>query len=126
MLELTKEKAIDLLTSTDLWDGSDELLANTSGDLWEMVILQTHGRYFFAKNKVIFISGYGTNRFAIPYKDIVEIKKTFVGPFMPFGINVTYVDQATGKNCKKKFSLLSRDKWISLMEEGRAASRNAA
>lgn len=75
---------------------------------------QVRGQYYFTHERVAFVSGWGTNSFSIKYSAIKGIKKSFIGPFLPFGVTVT-AETEDGKTKKYKFSLLGRAKWIDFL-----------
>lgn len=97
-----------------LMDAADTIEEHTRGDYYS-VGQQVRGWYYFTKERVIFISGWGVRSFSIKYTDILELKKSFVGLFFPFGITVTANDPENGKPNKYKFSLNSRKHWIELL-----------
>ena len=72
---------------------------------------QKRGNYFFTKDAVIFVSGYGVNNVVMPYKNMKEMKKCFVGPFIPTGIKLSVVDEK-GKIKKHKLSVMKRGNWM--------------
>ena len=50
------------------------------------------------------------------YSDITNIKKSVVGPLLPFGITITAKTE-NGKSKNYKFSLLNRAKWLDYLAE---------
>lgn len=52
----------------------------------------------------------------IPYNQIRELDKCLI-MLMPMGIKITYEPTPGGKPVKKRFSIMSRKKWIAILEE---------
>lgn len=111
----------DSLKKRVLMDNNDSLIATEKGDCWERFLfinLQTRGYYYFTKKSLIFIGGLGGTEWAIPYKNIQDIKKYFICFFIPTGIKINAYNK---KNKLKKYrlSLLKRNKWIDFIEQKR-------
>ena len=111
----------DSLIKRNLMDKDDSLIVTEKGDCWERFLfinLQTRGYYYFTKKSLIFIGGLGGTEWAIPYKNIQDIKKYSICFFVPTGIKITAYNK---KNKLKKYrlSLLKRNKWINFLEEKR-------
>lgn len=111
----------DSLKKRVLMDNNDSLIATEKGDCWERFLfinLQTRGYYYFTKKSLIFIGGLGGTEWAIPYKNIQDIKKYFICFFIPTGIKISAYNK---KNKLKKYrlSLLKRNKWIDFIEQKR-------
>lgn len=114
--EKDKKDWIDAMKNLELWDENDDIEEVVRGDYWTLWT-STRGRYFFTRNKVIFISGWGATTFTAPYTDISAIKKSIVMPFLPFGITLTVKDSKNGKDKKYKMSVNGRNKWIAFLEQ---------
>lgn len=114
LTEAKKKEWEDALRELELLSGEDCIERHTAGDYWQMG--QTRGNFFFTKEKLIFTSGFGISNFAVNYKDIVELKKCFVGPFIPTGVQVI-AQLEDGKRKKYKCSLMKRNEWIAFLEE---------
>ena len=104
------------LIELKLMNQGDSIEENIQGDYWTFTG-QTRGNYFFTKEKMIFISGWGIESFAIPYSDIKEIKKCMISLFIPTGIKLTVFDQNKGKEKKYKCSVLKRNDWIEFLSK---------
>lgn len=89
------------------------------GDYYPGIFNQVRGCYYFTHEKIIFTSGWGTHSFAVKYSDILSIEKSFVGPFMPFGVTLTVNEgeKDTLAKAKYKLSLMSRGKWIDYLSK---------
>ena len=96
-------------------EAEESIERHTAGDYW-WFNTQKRGNFFFTKEKMIFISGFGMEKFAIKYKDIAGLKKCCVGPFIPTGIKVIVQDE-NGKQKKYKCSVLKRKEWIAYLQE---------
>lgn len=103
-----------LLMEAQLMDPEDGIEEVTGGDYYPIFFDQVRGNYYFTHERVAFVSGWGTNSFSIKYSAIKGIKKSFIGPFLPFGVTVT-AETEDGKTKKYKFSLLGRAKWIDFL-----------
>lgn len=103
------------LVENKLMDTGDYLEDTVKGDYYPIYINQVRGNYYFTNQRIVFYSGmFGTSTFSIKYSDIKAIKKSFIGPLMPFGITITAFDSGKGKDKKYKLSLQSRKKWLEL------------
>lgn len=105
------------LREGELMNVDDCIEAHVQGDYWEFLGGQTRGNFFFTKEKFIFVSGLGVTNFSINYTDIRELKKTFVGPFIPTGIKVSAMNPEKGKIKSYKCSVMKRNDWIALLAE---------
>lgn len=108
--EKDKNEWEKVLREGDLMKEGDSIVESVKGDYYYLG--QNRGTYFFTNKAVIFVSGFGGTSAVLPYKNIKEIKKCFVGPFIPTGIKVTVFDEEKGKEKKHKLSLLSRQQWM--------------
>ncbi|MDE5777178.1 MAG: hypothetical protein K2I10_01505 [Lachnospiraceae bacterium] len=108
--EKDKNEWEKVLREGDLMKEGDSIVESVKGDYYYLG--QNRGTYFFTNEAVIFVSGFGGTSAVLPYKNIKEIKKCFVGPFIPTGIKVTVFDEEKGKEKKHKLSLLSRQQWM--------------
>ena len=116
-MALTEEKKAkweETLRELELLNEGETIEDHTAGDSWSWTG-QTRGNYFFTKDKLIFVSGFGIDNFVIKYNDIKAIKKCFVGPFIPTGIKLTALNEK-GKEKKYKLSVMKRNNWIQLLE----------
>ncbi len=116
-MALTEEKKAkweETLRELELLTDGETIEDHTAGDLWSWTG-QTRGNYFFTKDKLIFVSGFGFENLVIKYNDIKAIKKCFVGPLIPTGIKVTALNEK-GKEKKHKLSVMKRNNWIQLLE----------
>lgn len=103
------------LLESELMDDGDYLEDTVKGDYYPPFTGQVRGNYYFTNQRIVFFSGIlGTSTFSIKYSDIKAIKKSFVGPFLPFGVTITAKDEKKGKDKKYKLSLLGRNKWLEL------------
>lgn len=103
------------LIKMNLMDETDEIEQDVAGDFYRGT-KQVRGHYYFTKERVAFVSGWGLEFFGFRYVNIREIKKSNISLFMPFGVTVT-VEDNFGKMRKYKLSLLKRDQWIALLSE---------
>lgn len=104
------------LKELKLMDENDTIQKQVQGDYYSFG--QNRGTYYFTEKAIIFFSGMaGSVTAVIPYEDVKEMKKCFVGPFIPTGIKLTVFDQQKGKNKKHKLSILGRKQWISYITE---------
>ena len=69
----------------------------------------------FTEEKFIWTGGLAED-IVIPYDQIQELNKCLV-MLMPMGIKISYQPTPGGKVVNKKFSIWSRNKWLSLMAE---------
>ena len=69
----------------------------------------------FTEEKFIW-TGAGDDDIVIPYGQICELSKCLI-MLIPMGIKITYKPAPEGKPVKKRFSIMSRKKWIALLEE---------
>lgn len=113
--EKDKKEWEDALRETELLKEDDSIVECVKGDYWSFG--QNRGRFFFTNELLIFISGFGGTTAVLPYRNIKEIKKCFVGPFIPTGVKVTVYDEQKGKNKKHKLSLLGRKKWMEYLSK---------
>lgn len=114
--EEKKQKWEGTLRELNLLDADDSIEEQTVGDYWQLMG-QTKGNYFFTKEKLIFVSGFGVNNFVIKYSDIKSIQKSMVSLFIPTGVTITADDPESGKTKKYKCSLSKRTKWMELLSE---------
>ena len=110
LTEAKKNEWLKALRELELLGEGESFEEHTLGDYWRLNS-QTRGNFFFAQDKMIFISGWGIERIVISYNNIKAMKKCLVGPFLPTGIKVTALDES-GKEKKYKFSVMKRNKWI--------------
>lgn len=113
-MALTEEQRLEIektLKEVELMSADDVLEDCVKGDYYSMM-KQIRGQYYFTRERVVFMSGWGLETFGINYTDIRDIKKSTVGPFMPFGVTVSAEDKESGKVKKYKFSLMKRAQWI--------------
>ena len=82
--EKDKNEWEKVLREGDLMKEGDSIVESVKGDYYYLG--QNRGTYFFTNEAVIFVSGFGGTSAVLPYKNIKEIKKCFVGPFIPTGI----------------------------------------
>lgn len=120
-MALTEEKKLEmekLLREANLMGEEDTIEEHTAGDYYPLTG-QVRGNYYFTKERVIFVSGWGVENFSLKYSGIRGIKKCFIGPFFPFGVKVTVEIEENGKTKTKKykFSLMKRNYWIELLEK---------
>lgn len=117
-MKLSEAKVKELeswLLESGLIDEGDCLEDTVRGDYYPIPIDQVRGHYYFTNQRIVFYSGtLGTSTFSIKYTDIKAIKKSFVGPFLPFGVTLTAFNAEKGKDKKYKLSLQSRKKWLEL------------
>ena len=113
--EKEKQEWEDALRETELLKEGDSIVEYVKGDYWSFG--QNRGRYFFTNESLIFISGFGGTTAVMPYRNIKEIKKCFVGPFIPTGVKLTVFDEKKGKNKKHKLSLMGRKKWMEYLSK---------
>lgn len=116
LTEAKKQEWDKTLREIGLLEDGDVIEEHTAGDYWE-ITGQTRGNYFFTRDGMIFVSGFGITNFKIRYSDIREIKKTFVGPFIPTGIKITAMDPQKGKTKKYKCSVTKRKQWMELLSK---------
>lgn len=102
------------LRENNLMNAEDSVEEVEKGDYYPSIFNQVRGYYYFTHEKIIFNSGWGTHSFAVKYSDILSIEKSFVGPFMPFGVTLTVNEGENNSLAKAKYklSLMSRGKWI--------------
>lgn len=100
------------LIKANLMEENDTIEKDVAGDYWSF-INQIRGHYYFTRERVIFVSGWGVKSFSIKYSDIRAIKKSLIGLFMPFGVTVTADMDGQMKNYK--FSLLNRNQWMEFL-----------
>lgn len=113
--EKDKKEWEELLMERELMNEGDSIVEYVKGDYYSFG--QNRGRYFFTNESLIFISGLGGTVAVLPYRNIKEIKKCLVGPFIPTGVKVTVFDEEKGKNKKHKLSLLGRKKWMEYLSQ---------
>lgn len=112
-MTLTEDKKKEweaTLRELELLGANESFEEHTQGDYW-FLNSQTRGNFFFTADKMIFVSGWGAERIAIPYSNMRAMKKCFVGLFIPTGIKITALNEK-GKEKKYKFSVLKRNNWI--------------
>lgn len=114
--EADKAKWEETLRELDLIGTEEKIEEHTAGDYWSFTG-QVRGNYFFTKDKMIFISGFGLENFVIPYKNIKAIKKCMISLFIPTGIKVTVFDEQKGKDKKYKCSVMKRNDWIEYLSQ---------
>lgn len=118
-MALTEQKKAEwekTLRDLNLMEDNDSIVEHTAGDYWRLTS-QTRGNYFFTKEKLIFVSGFGLDNFSINYSDIKEIKSCMVNFFIPTGMLVTADNQEKGKTKKYRCSVMKRKKWIAYLNE---------
>lgn len=105
-----------LKENPDFMTQDDHIEEHVKGDYWNGLFnsTQTRGNFYFTKEKMIFVSGWGLNSFAIKYSDIREVRKCMISLFIPTGILVTAVDE-NGKEKKYKCSVLKRAQWLEFL-----------
>lgn len=116
-MSLTEEQRLEFekgLREAGLMEEGDVIEEHTAGDYYPMM-QQTRGNYYFTRERLIFVSGWGATTLSVKYSDIREIKKSFVGPFLPFGVTVIADNQEKGKTKKYKLSLMKRTFWMDLI-----------
>ena len=113
--EKDKKEWEDLLREREVMKEGDAIVEYVKGDYYSLG--QNRGRYFFTNESLIFVGGFGVTIAVLPYRNIKEIKKCFVGPFIPTGVKVTVFDEKKGKNKKHKLSLLGRKKWMEYLSK---------
>lgn len=113
--EKDKKEWEDLLREREVMKEGDAIVEYVKGDYYSLG--QNRGRYFFTNESLIFVGGFGVTIAVLPYRNIKEIKKCFVGPFIPTGVRVTVFDEKKGKNKKHKLSLLGRKKWMEYLSK---------
>lgn len=86
------------------------------GDIYPDILSNYTGYYYFTNKQVIFATGLGVYSMRAGYSDITGIKKSVVGPLLPFGVTIT-VKTENGKSRSYKFSLLNRAKWLDYLAE---------
>lgn len=114
--EEKKNKWEEKLREMNLLGEDDSIEEQTVGDYWQLT-MQTKGNYFFTKEKLIFVSGFGVSSFVIKYSDIKAIQKSMVSFFIPTGVTLTAEDSENGKTKKYKCSFSKRTKWMELLSE---------
>lgn len=105
------EQWIETLKILELWQEEDRVEGLVRGIYYEFMG-QVGGSYIFTEQQITFVSRMGTTTFSARYKDICAIKKSFVGPFLPFGVTIVVKNPQSGKEKKYKISILGRKKWI--------------
>ncbi|MBD5136676.1 MAG: hypothetical protein HDT39_12060 [Lachnospiraceae bacterium] len=106
------------LLENELMDEGDYLEDTVRGDYYPIYIDQVRGHYYFTNQRIVFFSGIlGSSNFSIKYSDIKAIKKSFIGPLLPFGVTITAFNAEKGKDKKYKLSLSSRKKWLELFSK---------
>ncbi|MDD6224159.1 MAG: hypothetical protein PUB18_04070 [bacterium] len=123
LTEKKKNEWEKTLLKLKLMSEGDSIQKHTSGDLWNFTG-QTRGNYFFTKEKMIFVSGFGVETFSIAYKDIKEIKKCMIGIFIPTGIKITALDPIKGKEKKYKCSVMKRKSWMEFLSQKSGVTHN--
>ena len=118
-LTLKEEKRLELEKSfkeANRMAADDVIVENTLGDYYEFMS-QVRGNYYFTQERVIFESSWGIEKVNVKYSDIREIRKSFVGPFLPFGVTITAVNQGNNNDKTKKYklSLMKRKYWMELL-----------
>lgn len=118
-MALTEEEKLEsekFLREAKLIGEEDTIEEYTAGDYYPF-IGQVRGQYYFTNKRIVFVGG--LNNFSLEYSCIRGIKKSFVGPFLPFGVTVTAEVENKGKTKSKKYklSLLKRNYWIELLEK---------
>lgn len=103
------------LREMELLKEGDSIVEIVKGDYYSLG--QNRGSYFFTNESLIFVSGFGATTAVLPYRNVKEIKKCFVGPFIPTGVKVTVFDEKKGKDKKHKLSLLGRKKWMDYLSK---------
>lgn len=86
------------------------------GDIYPSIFSNYPGFYYFTNKQVIFANGIGLYSMHASYSDITNIKKSVVGPLLPFSITITAKTE-NGKSKNYKFSLLNRAKWLDYLAE---------
>lgn len=117
-MNLSEEKIKELeqtFKEMDFMGADDYIEESTKGDYYPSFSNQVRGRYYFTHERIIFAGGFGVHNFSVKYSDICAIKKSFVGPFLPFGITITVKNNENDSTQKHKLSLLSRSKWLELI-----------
>jgi len=116
LTEANKVKWEETLRELELLGAEESIEEHTAGDYWPFTG-QVRGNYFFTKDKMIFVSGFGLENFVIPYKNIKEIKKCMISLFIPTGIKITALDEEKGKDKKYKCSVMKRNNWIEYLAQ---------
>ena len=116
LTEANKVKWEETLRELELLGAEESIEEHTAGDHWPFTG-QVRGNYFFTKEKMIFVSGFGLENFVIPYKNIKEIKKCMISLFIPTGIKITIFDEEKGKDKKYKCSVMKRNNWIDYLSQ---------
>lgn len=110
LTELQKDEWSKKLLELGLLGPQEIIEEHTNGDYW-FYTSQARGNFFFTQEKIIFVSGWGFEQIAIPYRNIRSVKKCTVGLFFPTGIKVTALNEI-GKLQVYKLSVLNRKYWI--------------
>ena len=74
------------------------------------------GTLLFTRDKIVYMTSFGVNQFAIDYSDIRDVKKCFAG-FLPMGMQVFAYDKKSDKVKKYKFWVGGRKKLIAKISE---------
>lgn len=105
------------LQQAQMIDLTDSIVEHVKGDYWDWSG-QTRGRYFFTKEKLVFVGGLaGSTNFAVKYSNIKEAKLKLIRFFLPTGILVIADDPESGKQKKYVLSLMKRKEWLALIRE---------
>ena len=88
--------------------------ANWASSSFAIFATWRKGTLLFTKEKLVYMTTFGVNQFAINYSDIREAKKCFAG-LLPMGMLVIAYDKKTDKTKKYKFWVAGRKKLIRLL-----------
>ncbi len=98
-------------------DDGEEIKEMVKGDYWKKEFLwqesQNTGEFAFTNKRILFkgtLLVSADKYVSIPYTDIANIKKSFVGLMFPVAFTITTKDEK-----KYKFAVMKRDKYIDLI-----------
>lgn len=112
--EQKKQEWEKTLKELELMEEGDVIESHTKGDYWKLGS-QTRGNFFFTRDKLVFVGGFGLDNFSVKYSDMKAIKKCMINFFIPTGILVTADNQENGKTKKYKCSVLKRKDWMQVL-----------
>lgn len=110
-----KQKLEESLRKAGTISPTDKFLDAGYANNIQMLQRPQPGFACFTEEKFIWTGGLSSD-IVIPYSQIRELGKCLI-MLMPMGIKIAYEPTPGGKIVKKKFSIWSRNKWLSLMAE---------
>lgn len=108
-----KQKLEESLRKSGVMSPSDRFIDAGYANLIRLLQRPQPGFACFTEEKFVWTGGLAED-VVIPYSQIRELGKCLV-MLMPMGISISY--ESEGKLVKKKFSIWTRNKWLSLLAD---------